>query len=114
VLDELSAELPDTERAAAALSGDNPQALARVATRAEIRQPGSLERAFGRVGGGVGMGGLMAGTFLSTMAGAVLGTAIAHSFLDSDVGAAQDVDAGWNDAGLSDPGGFDAGGGFDI
>jgi hypothetical protein len=60
------------------------------------------------------MGGLMAGTFLSTMAGAVLGTAIAHSFLDSDVGAAQDVDAGWSDAGLSDPGGFDAGGGFDI
>ena len=123
VLDELSAELPEAERTTVLRAGESPATLARAATRAELRQPGTLERTFGRVGGGVGgmgMGGLMAGTFLSTMAGAVLGTALANTFFDhgsSDAGNAHDADAdagggegGFSDAG--DAGGFD-GGGFD-
>ena len=81
VLNELSAELPEAERTTVLRAGETPTALARAATRAEIRQPGTLERTFGRVGGGPGLGGMMAGTFLSTMAGAVLGTALAQHFL---------------------------------
>ncbi len=127
VLDELSAELPEAERTTVLRAGESPATLARAATRAELRQPGTLERTFGRVGGGVGggigLGGLMAGTFLSTMAGAVLGTALANTFFDhasSDAGVAQDTDTsadtdGFADAG--DAGGFDGGfdgGGIDI
>jgi hypothetical protein len=118
VLNELSADLPEAERATVLRAGESPATLARAATRAEIRQPGTLERTFGRVGGGTGVGGLMAGTFLSTMAGAVLGTALAHTFFDNptsaDTGSLQDADAG-NDGGLADAGDsgeFD-GGGFD-
>ena len=120
VLNELTSELPEAERATLLRAGETPTALARAATRAEIRQPGTLERTFGRVGGspgGVGLGGLMAGTFLSTMAGAVLGTAIAQSFLgshgaDAASGAgASDVDTGTDAGGFTDAG--DAGGGFD-
>jgi hypothetical protein len=120
LLQELSANIPDAERAAAAK--DDPQSLARLATRAEVRQPGTLERTFGGMGarGGMGLGGLMAGSFLATIAGVVIGGAIAQSFL-GDAGAddvaggepgaddmASDVSA---DAG-SDVGDFD-GGGFD-
>jgi len=131
VLDELSAEMPEAERATVLRAGESPATLARAATRAEIRQPGTLERTFGRVGagsGGIGLGGMMAGTLLSTMAGAVLGTALAHTFFDHtspDAGsAATGTDAGnepgaFSDAG--DAGGFDSGfdgggfdGGFDV
>jgi hypothetical protein len=117
VLTELSAELPEAERNTVLRAGESPTALAQAATRAEIRQPGTMERTFGRIGGGgPGLGGLMAGTFLSTMAGAVLGTALAQSFLGehgSDMGAgAHDVDTGGDAGGFTDAG--DAGGGFDI
>jgi len=122
VLDELSAELPEAERTTVLRAGESPATLARAATRAELRQPGTLERTFGRVGsgvgGGIGMGGLMAGTLLSTMAGAVLGTALANTFFDhgsSDAGSAHDADAGGDGGGFSEAGdadGFD-GGGFD-
>lgn len=78
VLAELSREAPAPESAAA---GDDPRSLARLATRAEIRQPGTLERTFGRLGGGgMGLGGMMAGSFLGSIAGVVIGSAIAQSF----------------------------------
>jgi hypothetical protein len=81
VLQELSQDLPEAERAAAMKSGAEPGALARTATRAEMRQPGTLERRFGGMGApGIGMGGLMAGNFLSTIAGVVIGSAIADAF----------------------------------
>ena len=86
VLSELSAQLPDAERNAALRAGDSPESLARVATRAELRQPGTMERAFGGLGmglGGTGFGGLLAGSFLSSMAGTVLGTMIAQHFFNS-------------------------------
>ena len=77
-LQQLSKEVPASERAATANQTD-PQALARLATRAEMRQPGTLERAL--VGRGMGMGGMFAGSLLSSIAGAFIGTAIAHQFL---------------------------------
>lgn len=89
VLAELSREVPASERGQAQ---PEPNALARLATRAELRQPGTLERVFGgsRFGGapgvgmgpGMGMGGSFAGTLLSSIAGTFIGTAIAHQFLD--------------------------------
>ncbi|HVF62613.1 MAG TPA: hypothetical protein VNE58_01300 [Casimicrobiaceae bacterium] len=126
VLNELRNELPDGERETVLRAGETPAALARAATRAEVRQPGTLERTFGRVGGGaggIGLGGLMAGTFLSTMAGAVIGTALAQHFIGSSTTggeAASDssADAGTDAGGYSDAGdagGFDVGdGGFDV
>ncbi len=70
VLQNLSANAPEAERARAK---DDPQSLARMATRAEVRQPGTMERTFGGMGGGMGMGGMMAGSFLSSIAGVVVG-----------------------------------------
>src|SRR4051794_34504103 len=55
VLEQLREEMPAAERAAAARAGDSPEQLARVATRAEIRQPGVMERVFGSVGPAPGM-----------------------------------------------------------
>lgn len=83
VLNELASELPPAERGQA--NSTDPQALARMATRAEIRQPGFLERSLGQRqgmgGGGIGMGGMIAGSLLSSVAGAFIGTAIANQFL---------------------------------
>src|SRR3954463_8373345 len=45
-LRELAAETPEGERAALAGGRDDPKSLARLATRAEMRQPGALERIF--------------------------------------------------------------------
>ena len=120
VLDQLRVELPDGERAAAARMGDNPAELARVATRAEVRQPGTMERVFGRLGGGAGMGGFLAGTFLSSIAGTVVGTMIAQSFLvgHSGSGLGDDVHHSAHDSasGMNDDmsGGFNAGGSWDV
>src|SRR5207244_2419553 len=52
LLQRLSEEMSETERAAVAAAGDSPGSLARAATRAEIRQPGAIERAFGGIGAG--------------------------------------------------------------
>ena len=42
LLQELSANIPDAERSAAGVAGkSDPQSLARLATRAEVRQPGT-------------------------------------------------------------------------
>ena len=119
VLGALSSELPESERDAALRGGDAPGALARVATRAEMRQPGSMERAFGRVNAGRGIGGLMAGSFLSTMAGAVIGTAIGHAIFanDATAGPADAAGDGGNYSDAGDAGGDFGGGdigGFDV
>ena len=148
VLRELSAELPEAERNAALRGGDSPESLARVATRAELREPGTMERAFGGLSGtgvgGAGFGSLLAGSFLSSMAGSVLGTMIAQHFFNShpeashlfggDAHAAGDVNAPdastaglipdpferlsdgdlANLDGALDGGGFDGGGSWDV
>jgi hypothetical protein len=94
VLQQLGQNLPANERP----RQDDPQSLARAATRAEMRQPGTLVQifqsappmgygmggGFGMGGMGMGMGGMLGGSFLSTMAGAFVGSAIANQFFDND------------------------------
>jgi hypothetical protein len=53
VLAQLAAAVPAGERP----RSDDPETLARVATRAEMRRPGTLERALGGYGPGYGGGG---------------------------------------------------------
>jgi hypothetical protein len=103
VLTELSSQVPASERAAS----DDPQALARMATRAEMRQPGTMERTFsarpGGMGmGGMGMGGVLAGSLFASLAGAFVGTAIANEIFDDDQGAADGNDG--NDGGSDQAG----------
>jgi hypothetical protein len=125
VLEGLAVVTPEPELRAA---GNDPERLARLATRAEIREPGTMERVFAQVParggfiGGLGFGG----TFLSTLAGAFVGTMIAQSLFGSfgyppgdpaggDAGAGGDAstanDGGTNDAdsanGHSDGGSWD-------
>lgn len=105
VLRELAQHVPAHERAA----DDDPRSLARMATRAELRQPGTMERAFGMGrgggmgmgggmmgGGGIGLGGLIGGTILGSIVGNVVGGAITNEFFDND--------PGFNEPGLNDPG----------
>ncbi len=135
VLQQLAREAPPDERARVESSSANPQDLARLATRAEMRQPGTLERAFG--GSAMpGFGSMMAGSLLGSVAGTVLGSMIAREFFTQDhhFGAGPDEgDASHHDAasrgddplshdsgnvldtdGDVDLGGFDDGGSFDI
>lgn len=144
VLEELKSEMPEAERAAAARAGDDPQQLARVATRAEIRQPGVMERVFGgqtsNAGhGGPGMGALLGAGFLSSMAGTVVGSMIAQHFFSHNAeaaslfgdtsGGAQPMHDAFNapqddygsaagdsvaDGGIGDDFGSFDGGGFDV
>jgi hypothetical protein len=96
VLAQLAAAVPAGERPRT----DDPQTLARVATRAELRQPGTLERAFGGgpgfgrggygggygMGGGPGFGSIVGGSLLGTIGGLVIGTAVADALFDTGAG----------------------------
>ena len=116
VLQKLADAAPASERALAEQGGSSPQALARMATRAEIRQPGAMERMFGQAGG-MSMGGLVAGTLLSTIAGTVIGSMIAREFFSGQgQNAALDdgSDAGQDAGSDSDQAMGDGGGDFDI
>ena len=88
VLQELDSTLTPAERAAGAAYDEDPRSLARLATRAEMRQPGTLERTWSGMPAGMGMGGFMMGNFMSTIAGVIIGSAIADAFLG---------DAGYNE-----------------
>ena len=120
VLEQLTATVPPSERAAAR---DDPHALARLATRAEIRQPGTMERVLGSGSrmGGPGFGTILAGSLLGTIAGSVVGGMIGQHFFgndtayaggreqpdataentesDDDPSAAESDDGGWGDGG---------------
>ena len=129
VLQELDSTLTPAERTAGAANDEDPRSLARLATRAEMRQPGTLERTWsgmpaGAGMAGAGMGGFMMGNFMSTIAGVVVGSMIADAFL-GDAGTAENADAsadtygaeggdvGGSDPGLGDGGAFgDMGGDF--
>lgn len=108
VLQAMRDDVPAAERAMAEQGGATPEALARMATRAEIRRPGSTERMFGQAGG-ASLGGVMAGSLLSSIAGAVIGSMIARQFFadpgssETDVG---DTDQAM-DGGDADLGSFD-------
>jgi hypothetical protein len=97
VLGQLAAAVPPDERPRT----DDPRSLARAATRAELRQPGTLERAFGGYGpgygpgygggygpgyGGPGMGGIIGGSLLGTIGGLVIGSAVADALFDTGLG----------------------------
>lgn len=80
VLQELARSAPPSEQAAvAATSSEDPRAMARIATRAEVRQPGVMERTLG--GSGAGMG--MAGSLLSSFAAGFVGSMVAQSFFSA-------------------------------
>jgi hypothetical protein len=103
-LRDLSAVVPEHERA----GGDDPGSLARMATRAEVNRPGTVERAFG--GGGGMLGGGVGGTLLGSFAAAFAGSLVAQSLfsqLGGDEAAAEGDGGGEGDAG--DAGG-DSGG----
>ena len=95
-LGALARHVPPSE-----IRGDDPASLARTATRAEIRQPGTIERAWGTGAPGFGLGSW----FMATLAGSFIGTAIAASFFDNDPGAAAAADATADDRGDSGDGG---------
>jgi hypothetical protein len=109
VLAQLAAAVPAGERPRT----DDPETLARVATRAEMRQPGTLERALGGYGpgygaggygaggygaggygrggygggyGGPGFGSMVGGSLLGTIGGLVIGTAVADALFDTGAG----------------------------
>ncbi|MGO4341533.1 hypothetical protein [Pedococcus sp. 2YAF34] len=110
VLTELSRDLPPGERP----TGDDPQSLARTATRAELRQPGYLEQTFTRsrfsgMGGmgGMGMGGTILGSMMGSIAGVVVGSAIADAMFDGygdspEAAQANDTDTTGNGTGNDD------------
>jgi len=114
VLRELAAQVPASEVSRT----DDPQSLASLATRAEVRQPGTMEQTFSRMPAGPGLGGM----FLSTLAGAFVGTAIFGAFFGDQgggqetAGADQTAADGPQDAGAetdsTDRGGDFAGGDF--
>jgi hypothetical protein len=106
VLQELDSTLTPAERAAGAPYDEDPRSLARLATRAELRQPGTLERTWSGMPAGLSMGGLMIGNFMSTIAGVMVGSVIADAFFGNagyDAGSAETADASTD--------GFDAEGG---
>jgi len=117
ILQQLNQFAPENERGS--VTGDDAQSLARAATRAEVREPGTMERTFGSMGGGgMGFGGMMASSFLGSIAGVVVGSAIAQSFFgDSGFGGA-DESVGQNaadtnqTAGETTDAGSDMDGGF--
>lgn len=127
VFQQLSATAPAGE----APADDRAPTLAQAATRAELRQPGTMERVFrddaagpGRTG--PGFGSMLGASLLGTVAGYVVGSALVSAFLPPMDGA---TDAGATDGGATDAsgggaeadagaadvgGGGDAGGGFDA
>jgi hypothetical protein len=105
VLEALARDVPTAERA----DPDDPGGLARMATRAEMRRPGTLERAFGGRGG-MGMGGMIAGSLLAGVAGAFIGTAVADGLFDEGIGDSGLFDIG--DGGSDVAGDFGDFGGF--
>jgi hypothetical protein len=98
-----------------------PDTLARSATRAELRQPGTLDRAFGGGGAGgggqgLGFGGVLGASLLGTVAGYVVGSALVSTFLPDGGGADASADGGGDpgaDAGGDSSGFGDFGGGGD-
>ncbi|HVK54592.1 MAG TPA: hypothetical protein VM532_06130 [Burkholderiales bacterium] len=123
VLEQIAKNASASERTSVEKSEVSPEALARIATRAEIRRPGAMESMFGRAGG-IGLGGLMAGSLLSSIAGTVVGSMIAQKFFaneghegnadsDSAQESSKDSESAESDYAADDGGDFDAGG-FDV
>ena len=93
--------------------------MARAATRAEIRQPGVMERMLG--GGGMGLGA----SLLSSFAMGFVGSMVANSFFSALGGSGEDASGDANadeegdtvadnDAGEDDGGDFGGGDDFEV
>jgi hypothetical protein len=119
VFEELSQNAAAADRPASS----DPRTLARSATRSELRQPGFLERTLGSgaVGGsgaigsrGPGLGSMIGGSLLGTVAGVVIGSAIADMVLPGIGDLGTDVADGVGGFGSDVSSGFDgAPSGFD-
>ena len=120
LLAELAESAPAAEKGSiASTSVDDTQALARVATRAEVRQPGILERTMGS--GALGFGT----SLLSSFAMGFVGSMVAQSFFSAlgGFGGAGDLDSAGAEANgaqanddaaePADEDGFDDGDSFD-
>lgn len=115
VLTEVGATVPASERA----TSDDPRSLARMATRAEMRHPGTLEQTFRGQGAGAGapgFGAMVGSSLLGTVAGVVIGSAVANAlfgpmFGDPTTPVAEDAAAGEEGMGADggDAGATDAG-----
>lgn len=118
LVQELARTAPAEERAA--IEGtptEDSRALARIATRAELRQPGVMERTLSQPGLGSGAG------LLSSFAAGFVGSMVAQSFFSAlggfgDAGAADATgsamdgdDIADDDFGIGDLGGDDFSGG---
>lgn len=110
LLEQLRRDAPEGE----APADDEPQTLARAATRAEMREPGSMERTMQAPG----FGQMLGASLLGTVAGYVVGSALVSAFLPpADPGLDTATDPGVDpaaDAGMTDAGGdwgADTGGG---
>jgi len=87
-----------------------PATLARAATRAEMRQPGTLERSFSNPAyQGPGFGSMIASSLIGSVAGYVIGSALVSAFLPWDGGSADAAADPGADAGAGDMGGSDMG-----
>ena len=113
-LRDLSAAVPEHERT----GGDDPRSLARMATRAEMKRPGTVERAFAGSGGMLGgMGGTLLGSFAAAFAGSLVAQSLFSEFggeqaaAEGDGGAEGAAGDAGGDIGGGDFGGGDFGGG---
>lgn len=107
VLAQLSETVPANERA----TSDDPRDLARMATRAEMRNPGTLERNFGQ-SRGPGFGSMLGASMLGTIGGMVIGSAVADMMFGSSFGdPAQDFagEEGGGESGGGEEAGAEAG-----
>lgn len=122
--DQLTAAVMVEDRPA----DEEPATLARSATRAELRQPGTMEQVLGApaLGGGGLFGGSFAGSMFGTIAGYVVASSIMSAFLppvggwygdqgatdgSADAGTDGGVASGYDGGYGSDFGGGDFGGG---
>ncbi|TFC30511.1 hypothetical protein E3O53_00930 [Cryobacterium sp. TMT2-18-3] len=116
---QLSENADASERPANA----EPATLAQAATRAELRQPGTLTRAFGNQGqggqgqGGQGQGGpsfgsMVGSSLLGTVAGYVIASTLMSAFLPMDSGGADASGDSGADSGGDAGSGGDFGGDF--
>ncbi|HSP51716.1 MAG TPA: hypothetical protein VLO00_02375 [Cryobacterium sp.] len=114
--DLLFRQLSENAAAGERPANAEPATLAQAATRAELRQPGTLTRAFGNQGqGGQGQGGpsfgsMVGSSLLGTVAGYVIASTLMSAFLPMDAGATDASGDAGSDAG-GDSGGDSGGGG---
>jgi hypothetical protein len=121
VIGQLAEEAPAAERATvAATAVDDPRALARVATRAEMRNPGTVERTLA-AGGGMGLGASLLSSFAMGFAGSMVAQSVFSAlggFGDDGASASAEDEASGETARAEDEGdlgdgGFDDGD-FDV